>query len=830
MGEEHVPLKGSNPDCTVPDDDGHSNDNQMQKIFGEHLSITKKLNLAKLKGRLIGFKKNSRGYTGMLIFAGFISLYAAVLTVQRDPVIGEQVRGLRLPMRLQNPSKKIYDTDSFWDVVTKKMIPPWFAERWEGETEGTKLSGYIAQGHNVMAGGIAIWQSRFLPLDECLGDSEFFQPSGAVNCYRKVGEDTNDLELYSSKYNVSVTIPYYRDGYTAYIPTSAPLADINRVIDIYRSANLIDGGTRQVEIRAFSFNGNLGSISSTSIAAKIDLGGHWSITYHVGAVPFALYDKGNYLQVILEVLLAFYMLFMLKGLTIATLNSSSVPRWLKCCVPHNMESKGWSMCKETFLPQAEGTAQPYLFCPWLMYSMMIASCAFWFFITQRYRQLHELIKAGEGDFRLYQNIDINDFELSASEYMHHVEPLWFLITRVDELLRSYYLMSGLTWILVVFRIYQYIEFQPKLGMLANTVRAAIVDLGHLALILIVTVLGYAVVGVFLLGLQMKGYSAYTGACLHAFQMIFGLYKIAPFQIQYGDQTVIYLYIFFFKLLVLLLLFKMLVAIIFGAYRKVMSQALKEHSVYQDIKELSFHILDWLYSFVPWIPWVSVGYMSPSLLEVFISRVANDGDGRAFSLGLTINVDGKEVPITHYAAGEDEMYDVPDAPILLKLLQAVFPEDTIQGGVPYREDHHGKFLDLTWDQGDTNPKVNDGMRKARWVITRYGKMRDDLKAQGHPMSHGEIVTVREVFRQFDDDNSGEIDIREFGFALDAMRHPRAEDTKYVQLAFSEIDTDKSGSVEFAEFCHWIADVTGFTVLDEDIANVVREEESEDDECE
>jgi len=258
-------------------------------------------------------------------------------------------------------------------------------------------------------------------------------------------------------------------------------------------------------------------------------------------------------------------------------------------------------------------------------------------------------------------------------------------------------------------------------------------------------------------------------------MILNLWRFDKSEFTYDNSFYATTYVLIFKVIVLLLLLKMLIAIIFGSYRKIQQagsittakelsgQAMPKTSVAEDIALLLRHQHDWMWNILmPQGNW----YVPPSVLMQF----------------------------TTHPKLQDECDIVDNATHLHKLFKKTFHPDGVCGGMRLGHSH------------------------AEWLMTRYGKQRSRPKDDRETfMTREQVASVYDTFQKFDRDGSGTIDYKEFQRALGLMKHPHAYDHKYVTSAMRKINTHHTGVIDFQEFLKFVADDIGMKVSEEEDYN-------------
>jgi len=426
--------------------------------------------------------------------------------------------------------------------------------------------------------------------------------------------------------------------------------------------------------------------------------------------------------------------------------------------PYRLEQRGYRICSEGIAAVNSETGRTYLVLPALMYSLLILALMIWAHLNVKYNIMHssKVITDAQDRTIYLRTIGAIDPSTESEIFYQYVEPIWYQLEMINHLFEKYFMVCGIIFVLAVFRIFQYFEFQPKLNVMTATFSKASNDMVHLFMVLMITCFGYAVAGHLLFGLEIKAFETYFSSVMHIFRMIFGLYAFKAFQIHYENPVLVHAYVFLFKLIVLLLLFKMLVVIIFSAYGMVKSTYLNKETqgVIKDMSDMSTFFFRWLSGKL------KPGFVSPTeLFSIFYNRKVKNLD----------EVDSTE-----------------------KLLDIM----------------NEAAKDIHPNKGANQYSI----AQAEWVMCEYGKRKPkaagaDDEDEPVEMTLTQQAIVLNAFKTFDADGSGEIDVTELSRALEAMNHPSADDPNFALKVLLSIDADGSMTINFEEFLRFVAEDIG-----------------------
>ena len=379
-----------------------------------------------------------------------------------------------------------------------------------------------------------------------------------------------------------------------------------------------------------------------------------------------------------------------------------------------------------------------------LYFTIICEMVMWGFLIKLYLDMHintkfDMHKAN----KIYSgSSDLFDMEKHVEPFMEIVVPYMDSIQELKQFFDAYFYLCGVTTVLFIFRMFEYLDFQGKLNAITQTFKVGVGELAHLLLVLNVAVTGFSFLGYILFGAQVKAFRNFSTAFISIWEMCFGLFKLKPIQIKYYNPAAGYMYEFMFKMLITMLLLKMVVAIIFDAYKSTAIKTRKTApTVPADMRRLWFHTRNWIVG--------GDGYVEPDLISKFMHSSA---------VRMMRGEDG--------VLRERKFITESELP---KLFRKVMRESI-------------EHLDQ---------KAKNHV-KCDWILERYGKIRC-IYRESIEMPATDIARVRAIYRRYDLDSSGTISTSEFALALADLKHPMAHDTDYVQKSLTVVDVDKSGDV-------------------------------------
>ena len=245
-----------------------------------------------------------------------------------------------------------------------------------------------------------------------------------------------------------------------------------------------------------------------------------------------------------------------------------------CCCPHCCCTGSCSplLCQiiepDNSPMPCNDAGRTYIHIAGALYFTIICEMVMWGFLIKLYLDMHintkfDMHKAN----KIYSgSSDLFDMEKHVEPFMEIVVPYMDSIQELKQFFDAYFYLCGVTTVLFIFRMFEYLDFQGKLNAITQTFKVGVGELAHLLLVLNVAVTGFSFLGYILFGAQVKAFRNFSTAFISIWEMCFGLFKLKPIQIKYYNPAAGYMYEFMFKMLITMLLLKMVVAIIFDAYK------------------------------------------------------------------------------------------------------------------------------------------------------------------------------------------------------------------------------------------------------------------------
>ena len=113
---------------------------------------------------------------------------------------------------------------------------------------------------------------------------------------------------------------------------------------------------------------------------------------------------------------------------------------------------------------------------------------------------------------------------------------------------------------------------------------------------------------------------------------------------------------------------------------------------------------------------------------------------------------------------------------------------------FNDDEFLKFVSDSWSLSTTQYSVTQ-----KDVETLLSAMRHNLMKYGSSRKTEEYI-LRELFREFDTNNSGMLSIGELRDIL--FKINLTTDDRFLNCMLSKMDTNRDGVVEFEEFCKYV----------------------------
>lgn len=191
---------------------------------------------------------------------------------------------------------------------------------------------------------------------------------------------------------------------------------------------------------------------------------------------------------------------MIKGLWGGYLSTWPLPKWLQKKYP-NAKQQG----AKGVMP-ANPTGKTYIFVPACMFITILTCAGLWVALILQYQVMHK-----KTQFEPHTAIHLFEVKKGSVadlvERNHHdvatVSPFFDLIQNVRSMLDTYFFVAAVSVVIMIFRMFHYLDFQGKLNAITVTVRTGIGELFHLLVVLNFVNAGFAFLGFLLFGSQVS---------------------------------------------------------------------------------------------------------------------------------------------------------------------------------------------------------------------------------------------------------------------------------------------------------------------------------------
>lgn len=567
------------------------------------------------------FRAISHGYMGLGLFLTFMMIYVGVLSQQhRASQVGDANDSFQIFFEKMKSDLKVSDTQSLFKFVSTKVVPALLKGTWTNTTsEGQKLAGRTTNEFSYVIGGVMITSTK-VSVHNCFRG----QP-----CY---SSHTMDDPFYTMKVpgeKAKFAVPYnpIYGGYSMCLPSSATPKNTTQLLSAYKA--LFGPDTRELWIHAVVLNpSGMKTVTSLAFGATISVHNKIQFFTKLTTIPYHWYEQNDfYLHVGCEILLVLFALraFVAPLVTYAFLEPKLGNKYLGDDPELSRKWFAW-MNQWKHLPVRGG--RPLWEVPALLYSGLFCVMLFWFGLGYMYmrmglftdQKLNSLFVDPLADSK-----DLPDMMRASLSAMHRdVLPFVNIVDDISYAYNRYFFLHVVVMTLMVMRLQQYFAFQKRLAIVADTFSGIFDDLLHMGIVMLLICFFFGVINSLAFGAYDPAFQEFFPSFTEMFLVCFGLFKPAagtPFiesLFKYSPHVVsaadfmswvpIVLQILF-KILVILLLFKLLMGVIMEGYKKKAKLKENARTVREDIFELSLCVYHYVWGHLilrrPYVPFFHV---------------------------------------------------------------------------------------------------------------------------------------------------------------------------------------------------------------------------------
>jgi len=182
-----------------------------------------------------------------------------------------------------------------------------------------------------------------------------------------------------------------------------------------------------------------------------------------------------------------------------------------------------------------------------------------------------------------------------------IDAKWFL--RIDEDAQNTFIASSILQVLIAdYHIVLLVRFvlasrgQPRLAIIVNTMRKAMVDFAHLLLVMAIIYAAYVSSGHILFGSRLEAYSTLPGALADCFSIVL-MREYSWEDLTEWDFWTVTIWVWSFMLLVVLVLVNIVLAMIFETYAEVREGISGDSTIWRS----AWHLITMFKYFSSWVP-------------------------------------------------------------------------------------------------------------------------------------------------------------------------------------------------------------------------------------
>lgn len=431
------------------------------------------------------------------------------------------------------PTKAPFATSNIHNITT---FWRWLGDYTDVLFEDSSTNGTYLHSFMEVIGGVVVIQ-RIGGVHTC--DKPFL---GQKVCYDGKISSTSPAVLPSTA--ASTRVPYSDDfhGYVIFLQSGWSSGRVAAALKAQQTGKYMSEVSRQVKIRAPLYAANVAAIGVLDMVVEWSTSGLWTIRPRHVFLPYDMYHgTAARARGALEILFLIYFAFHVFFLTREVLRIYGVwtPKVLGVC----------DGVQPFFLQvvKLKHYTHIHLLFAVLTSVIMMVQIFLWWVILREYSDLHSMS----------DNIHNEETTHQLTKELFDIVDIW----------HWYYVLSALNCIAMTFRIFQFLHFQGKLNAVTMVFEQEFGEFANFFVVVAIITLGFGFAIMILLGSQYSYLNSYKKSSSKAFQFVVSLWKPSESEHYETHEEATELLVFAFKLIVVMILLKMLVAIVFSSYKK-----------------------------------------------------------------------------------------------------------------------------------------------------------------------------------------------------------------------------------------------------------------------
>jgi len=361
------------------------------------------------------------------------------------------------------------------------------------------------------------------------------------------------------------------DGYFETLPTSSSKREVRAVLHRLGTSAFLDHKTRELELRFTTYNANLNVLTTSVLSATFPLAGTRakpSVT--VTSIPNSinLATSTVWAQIAQLVFLGYW-----ATMVFFTLQKGP--------------------CPSVFGPPLVKDGQEARVLGYIIHTLILVLFLVWSVLLWTYDTAWDFTESEKtlsqvfaGRAEVAQDHDADD------AFVALFNTLWIQVDQCRILFRVHFTIAGFVAFLLVFRLFEHLEFQKRLNAFTVTLRAVLPDLLHFTLVLGAAIVTMGFAGYLIYGAYWFEFKTLPQSIMNTFWIAMKIWKPrqkALAALPNVEMGTIFLLVL--QIVVVLLILKMVLAIIFVEYKESRKESRRKATppgLHQDLPFLYHH--------------------------------------------------------------------------------------------------------------------------------------------------------------------------------------------------------------------------------------------------